>query len=494
MPKNPTDSSVTVPAEMVSFQETHYLYLVHTAFSFVSRSWDFAITLFLADMTNNNLFIIALTGLTGSIATLLLMPRLGIYLDATNRLLVIQQMLFVKLVAVSSAYLFCGFSTTTNVSVYITPLLCAVATISITVITQSIEKDWVVVLSGGDSNWLSEVNSVMTQIDLACASLAPACTGFLFSFLSRQTMSLVMLALNYSAVSMLYLFAGHLFHKWPALSVKVNHSSSDTTQFDELEKKDASDNDDIKTVTSNSPTDAGVYEAVTLFLQSGCAGAMVAYSILYFSVLTFGALMTVYLRSISVSDNIIGVARGANAISGFLGAYLFPWFKTTFGLYRSATYAIVYQCCLVVLAASSFVFLDVGLSYVSAIVLMSAVVASRAGLWLFDLCVRQLAQEAIPEHSRGAVNGLWNSLISFFNITTYLAAMAYPSSDTFWILTSFSATAVVAALVIFCATLPPRECVVGDLCCFFRSSYVSIDAEFVELESRSNKLSSITSA
>jgi hypothetical protein len=197
--------------------------------------------------------------------------------------------------------------------------------------------------------------------------------------------------------------------------------------------------------------------------------------------------MTVYLRSISISDNVIGVARGANAISGFLGAYMFPRFKTTYGLYKSATYAIAYQCCLVVLTTSSFIFLDVGLSYVGAIVLMSTVVASRAGLWLFDLCVRQLAQEAIPEHSRGAVNGLWNSLISFFNITMYMAAMACPSPDTFWILTSFSATAVVAALVIFFTTLPPDERVVVDLCCFFRSSYVSIQEKPSESESTSNK-------
>ena len=287
-----------------------------------------------------------------------------------------------------------------------------------------------------------------------------------------------MLALNCTGAAMMYFFASHLYRRWPALAVKqISLLSSDFT-VSEREKKE----------TDTSTPTGGFYEVVTLFFHSGCAGAMVAYSILYFSVLTFGSLMTVYLRSISISDNVIGIARGANAISVFLGASMFPWFKSTFGLYKSGTYAIAYQTCLVVLAASSFVFLDVGLPYVNAIVLMSTVVASRAGLWLFDLCVRQLAQEAIPECSRGAVNGLWNSLISFFNIATYIAAMTCPKPETFWVLTTVSAFAVVAALVIFCATLPSDECVVVNPCCCSNTLYVSIDTKNLSVSTSKSML------
>ncbi|OYY06532.1 MAG: hypothetical protein B7Y70_16305, partial [Rhizobiales bacterium 35-68-8] len=40
-------------------------------------------------------------------------------------------------------------------------------------ITMGLEKDWVVVLSNGNSEWLSKTNSIMTQIDLACNAIAP---------------------------------------------------------------------------------------------------------------------------------------------------------------------------------------------------------------------------------------------------------------------------------------------------------------------------------
>jgi len=54
---------------------------------------------------------------------------------------------------------------------------------------------------------------------------------------------------------------------------------------------------------------------------------------------------------------------------------------------------------------------------------------SRTGLWLYDLCVRQIAQETIPESVRGAVNGEWRSVIAFFDMGTYLLAIYFSGKD-----------------------------------------------------------------
>ncbi len=51
---------------------------------------------------------------------------------------------------------------------------------------------------------------------------------------------------------------------------------------------------------------------------------------------------------------------------------------------------------------------------------------SRTGLWLFDLCVRQIAQETIPEAVRGKVNGQWRSMIAFFEMSAYAIAAYIP--------------------------------------------------------------------
>jgi len=47
-------------------------------------------------------------------------------------------------------------------------------------------------------------------------------------------------------------------------------------------------------------------------------------------------------------------------------------------------------------------------------------------LWLFDLCVRQIAQETIPEAVRGKVNGQWRSMIAFFEMSAYVIAAYIP--------------------------------------------------------------------
>ena len=61
-----------------------------------------------------------------------------------------------------------------------------VTALSFKTITQSIEKDWLVVLSDGDSAWLTSTNSIMTQIDLTSSTAAPAVTGFIFSYFKKQ--------------------------------------------------------------------------------------------------------------------------------------------------------------------------------------------------------------------------------------------------------------------------------------------------------------------
>lgn len=50
---------------------------------------------------------------------------------------------------------------------------------------------------------------------------------------------------------------------------------------------------------------------------------------------------------------------------------------------------------------------------------------SRTGLWMFDLGARQIAQETIPEASRGKVNGQWRSMTAFFEMGGYLLALMF---------------------------------------------------------------------
>ena len=51
-------------------------------------------------------------------------------------------------------------------AVYLVPATAAVAHLAFATAKMSLEKDWVVTIARGDKEWLSSVNSYMTQIDL----------------------------------------------------------------------------------------------------------------------------------------------------------------------------------------------------------------------------------------------------------------------------------------------------------------------------------------
>lgn len=61
------------------------LLLMHTCFAFVTRMWEFAIVLLLAELTNNSLFIVSFSQFLSSFAIFSLSPYTGKWLDHSNR-------------------------------------------------------------------------------------------------------------------------------------------------------------------------------------------------------------------------------------------------------------------------------------------------------------------------------------------------------------------------------------------------------------------------
>ena len=615
------------------FTEKWLLYTQHFFFSFVSRMWDMGIVLLIAELTDNSLFFVALAGLLGSLGIFALMANIGAWLDTTDRLESVKTALIVKITAVSMAYLLCAMfgKEDTKVVAYTLPFLCAITAVAFKTITQSVEKDWLVVLSDGDGVWLSSTNSVMTQIDLTCNTAAPAVTGIIFATFHKSVTAMVLLACNAIATVFLWYFVHYLYRSWPSLGSRhaaydpklrrrtdmptIDTASSSTSQSNSQgagghggrsynplgegaaavgnsglkmshadtgggssspntpvpgvlatnsstspefftpagrppqaqtdsdaygltagkSKSDAvaalaktlgdfyDDNDDdddndegklaareehqaismaapspanrttttpgqgLKTTSAlsdkdtNSNSNGGIggpamqtiplhpyvaripgaraavdfyrrlQNGYATFKASGCAGVMLAYSFLFFTVLSFGPLMTVYLRWAKVSDYWIGLSRGANALFGFAGASLFPYLKSKWGIWLLAQRSLWYQFAMVFFAASAFFW---GTQDQINVIIIFGVLFSRVGLWIFDLCARQIAQETIPENLRGAVNGFWASIVAFFNMATFIVAITFPDPNDFILLTSISACVIFAAATTYTISQP----------------------------------------
>jgi iron-regulated transporter 1 len=448
------------------YQHKWKLYVMHLFFVFTSRMWDMGAVFLIADLTNNSLGIIALAGLLNNLFIVLFMSHMGKYLDETNRLLASEIALSVKFVTLTSAYGICAYlahgshNSAHDPLIYVLPVLCAIAGLSFNTISQSVEKDWIVVLSAGDSVWLSTTNSIMTQIDSGVNSIAPAMTGYLFISCSPSLSAIILLLSNLVTTIFLYFFMRGLYHSWPALARRETKAETTTITLSPTKSNvttTTSISTSTSTVATSSPIPSSSLSVSWLFSccsvneyedfwQSGCAGAMVSYAFLYLTVLNFGSLMTVYLRSVGVSDGWIGLARGGAAFTGFLGAVIFPFINARFGLYTTSAIAIIFQEILVVAAAISFFFFS---PHIIVLVLIFAVLLSRTGLWMFDLGVRQIAQETIPEYCRGKVNGQWRAMTAFFEMSSYVLALLIQGTRYFWVLTSVSATVVTLAMLLF---------------------------------------------
>lgn len=409
------------------YQNRLMLFSMHLAFTFTARMWDMAVTLFLAELSNNSLSVISCAGIFNTISVIFCMPSIGTYLDKSDRLTAANSALGVKLVTVSTAYiLFAFFLYEQSVSGQVAPLpslavmiiLTGMSGLAFSAVSQSVEKDWIVVLSNGSSDWLTSTNSIMTQIDSACNSLAPAATGILLTTTSMTYSALVLLTVNCVSVLMLLFFMRELYSSWPALAVRAarqppaaaakdtvtiqlsnikprvskgsgnNGQTKSLPSYQALARDEEQDNVISSPVTIDSELDQAnssiniqskELSAWTEFFRCESWGTMIAYSFLYLTVLNFGGLLTVYLRYTGVSDAWIGAARGGGAISGLLGAMIFPFLVRCIGLRPAAGVSIVWQTCLVILAAVSFLFPSAG------VIVLCICVVSAACLVMFDL-------------------------------------------------------------------------------------------------------------
>ena len=218
-----------------------------------------------------------------------------------GRLTALKIALSVKVISVTLGYLACArllfnpdytySNDSIDITLYSIPFFCAIANLSFAMVAMGIQKDWIVVLSAGSSDWLIAMNSIMTQIDLASKSMAPAFAGIIFASFSYGYSAVIMMSLNALVTVIFYAFLSRIFSAFPALWVRNSGGpESARIQKSSSQQLTSEDSEAIEIPTADN------------FLTSGCAGTMIAYAILYFTVLSFGSLMTVYLRSHLFTD------------------------------------------------------------------------------------------------------------------------------------------------------------------------------------------------
>jgi solute carrier family 40 (iron-regulated transporter), member 1 len=116
-----------------------------------------------------------------------------------------------------------------------------------------------------------------------------------------------------------------------------------------------------------------------------------ALSLLYFTVLSFGGQMVTYLLSVGYTSTQIGIIRTVSVVAEVSATWLGPVLMRRVGVIRAGLWSISWQ--LFCITAAVTLFLAARQPVVAASLLITGVIGSRVGLWMFDLCVQTIVQE-----------------------------------------------------------------------------------------------------
>eukprot|EP00798_Chlamydomonas_sp_ICE-L_P006629 gene6629-3285_t len=341
----------------------------------------------------------------------------------------------------------------------------------------------------------------MRSIDLTSSLLAPILAGSLMTFYS-QTIAVLVLCCNTLAAWVPEL----LLLSWAvkcssALRGEADkgdsapYQESSTTASGQL-SEDPNPNPDPVTVTDRpdyekdvadeslgvAKTAKGFKHAWLTYCKQEVLLANLSLATLYCTVLSLGFLMTAYLRWSGMNEAEVSLYRALGGLAGLLATGIFWPLRSWLGSRRTGLAGIYYQliclCLGIIPVIQHSLFSakadDGSVEPPSALLIrlmLAGVVASRTGLWLFDLSVTQLVQELVPHNELGlwifdlsvtqlvqelvphnelgVVSGVQGSLQAAFETIQFLAGLYCADPSLFYLLLIGSMVIVAVATAMF---------------------------------------------
>jgi len=452
------------------------VYSAHALSTWGDNMWWFAGGCYMLELHKESLRLTATYGLVIAASVILFGASVGRWIDKTRRLTAAKTFLTIQNTAVSvCALLLAGFISyksdideanltlvTAAVSVGAI-VLASIARLASSGTNIIIQKDWIVVIAGEDTDQLAKMNSILRTIELTTYMLAPAAAGQLFTFFGFGYTGIIIAGWNIISVCLEYLLLALIYKKYPALAKKrsraTNSESEDENTIDE----------------ENSETNAfrEAYEGWKTYMKHPVMKAGVGLACLFMTVLGFDNITYGYCLMQGVPHAALGALVGISALVGVAGSLAYPVLRRRIGLERTGLIGMfLLIACSSLAVISAFLpgspmdlsYLTHGgstnildqqensttevevtseknwtepefwLSYASVLVFLTGIILARFGLWVVDLTVNQLLQEKVAEDVRGVVNGVQDSLNNTLDLLKCILVIILPAQETFALL------------------------------------------------------------
>jgi iron-regulated transporter 1 len=425
------------------------------------RAWEFVAALILSDLYPNSLTLVAAFGLTDTFVQIATGSFLGAYVDRTERyrsavvMYIVQHVLICASALAAAGAFFLEPSSIGRAGLSaIVVLAGTLAGAGATGSALSVEQVWVVAICGKDKEALTSLNSKMRAVDLAALLLAPLAAAAALQFTTSW-----MFAIAFAVYSGISFFPEAFLLRLAgvALNAGINREEFDSISSKEkgITEETKKDEDESLSSSSEMVLDAERkdscrvnYYPLVLYSKQPSALLMFALALLYFTVLSFHGVMTVYLKVEGSSDVSISIFRGAGAVFGIFSTVVFPCVTGRISLPTLSAMSVLFQLIFISLGA---VPLSLNILFSRDVLLnlfQGFTAVSRFGLWLADLAISQYTQETTDTKVLGSVQGTQRSVCALFELLSYVATLVFSDPTQFSILMYFSLAAVALSSLI----------------------------------------------
>ena len=373
------------------------LYISHFLSTWNSRVFEFGAVLTLAHIYDDTLLPASLYALTCAASAVFLSPLVGHYVDREDRLKVVRCSIIGQRTAVILScpgfWILAAYTAIVPLAksllFSILCLLACVEKLCSIMNLIAIERDWVVLISEETSYELEVLNSQMRRIDLVCKLLGPLVIALIDARVVLWNIG-VIFGMNVLSLLVEYFAIADVYRLVPALRSKVN-ASADTPGLPTASQH-ISTHRRLLALFFRQVQD--MLKALSEYSHHAVFLPSLALCLLYLTVLSFSGQMVTYLVSVGVTSTQIGLLRTISTAIEVSATWLAPVAMGRVGPLRSGLWFINWQMACLIGAVASFWLVEK--PAMAASMLIVGMIASRVGLWGFDLCVQIIVQEVKP--------------------------------------------------------------------------------------------------
>ncbi|KAL7329919.1 hypothetical protein PS15p_204929 [Mucor circinelloides] len=428
------------------------LYVSHFLTSWTDRVFEFSCFLFIGDIFKTSLLLASIYGFSTTISAIVWSSWVGRLADSTSRLLFVRLTMLVQKSAIVASCILFYIILEYNYRPYLLYSLVVVfgCALKLAFIANNIaiEKDWVMVMTDGDTEAML---TVMKRIDLFCKTMAPVMIGSVMSF-GPSVGAIIIAVWNMISVVIEYQLVFQTYKEFPRLASK----NKDYVQS-RIGEQAPLLNDSSEEMSGTNDTGAGVHQhqpqqqeehpvSFIEYIHHKIFPASLAMAMLYLTVLSFGGIMISYLKIAGYSDWSLGILRAVAGIAGIASTYILPYLSAKIGIIRAGVWALWFESATLVPVVLSFTTWG-SQSPWGPIMLFGGMSVSRIGLWVFDISETILMQQMVDNSQIGSISGWQHSLCNAFDLSQYVLTAIVSDPNDFIIPATVSLSAVFAASI-----------------------------------------------